>query len=105
MNVIAKQGAMSKVRLVDPSKLQNMDENDIVIVNRVQLNTKIVEFEIRNVSSTEFVALKTAARNMKEKERKSRLPIIGAEMRVGDVIKVFPEYKSLPKNSFAIVHL
>ena len=49
MNVIAKQGAISKMRLVDPSKLQSMDENEIVIVNRVQLNSKIVEYEIRNV--------------------------------------------------------
>lgn len=105
MNVIAKQGAMSKVRLVDPSKLQSMDENEVIIVNRVQLNTKIVELEIRNASSTEFLVLKTAARNMKAKERRLKLPIIGAEMRVGDVIKVFPEYKTLPKNSFAVIHL
>lgn len=105
MNVIAKQGAISKVRLVDPSKLQSMDENEIVIVNRVQLNSKIVEYEIRNVSSTECVVLKAAVRNMKQKERKLKLPIIGAEMRVGDVIRVFPEYKTLPKNTFAVVHL
>lgn len=102
MNVTVKQGAVSGVHLVDPVSLQNMDENAIVIVNRVQLNTKLVEFEIRNISSMDVIALKEAAYRMKLTERKYRRHVLGAEMRVGDVIKIFPEYKTRSKNTFAI---
>lgn len=102
MNVIVKQEAVSSVKLVDPTSLQNMDEDQIIIINRVQLNTKIVEFEIRNISTVETLTLKAAAYRMKERDRKHRRHVLGAEMRVGDVIKIFPEYKSLPQNTFAV---
>ncbi len=102
MNVTVKRGAVSSVQLVDPPSLQNMDENEIVIINRVQLNTKLVEFEIRNISSLDVITLKEAAHRMKVTERRYRRHILGAEMRVGDIIKIFPEYKTLPKNTFAI---
>lgn len=102
MNAIGKQGAVSRVQLVDPLRLQKMDENETIIVNRVQLNIKLVEFEIQNISSLEVLTLKKAAHRMNIVERKNRRHVLGAEMRVGDVIKIFPEYKMLPKNTFAV---
>ena len=102
MNVSVKQGAVSSVQLVDPPNLQNMDENEIVIVNRVQLNSKLVELEIRDISSFHVIALIEATHRMRDTERKYKRHVLGAEMRVGDIIKIFPEYKTLPKNTFAL---
>lgn len=102
MRIKVDQGALPKVKIVEPSSLREMDRNAVIIVNRVRLNTKLVEFEIRNNKSSEAVVLKAVVRKMKDKETHLRRPAIGAEMSVGDIINVFPEYESLPKNTFAL---
>ena len=57
------------VKFIDPKTLDNMKDNEIVIVNRVQISSKIVECEIKNVSSENVTLLKHAFKDMKIKER------------------------------------
>lgn len=92
------------VKSIDPKSLANMDDNQIVIVNRVQISSKIVEYEIKNVNSDNVVLLKHAFKDMKIKEKESKNIVIGAKMQVKDIRIVFPEYKSLPIGSFVLAY-
>ena len=98
------KGPFIEVRMINPSDIQTMDENQVVIVNRIRLNSKLVECEIRNMDSSSVVIITKAIKSMKEQESKSRRTVMGAKMRVGDVKKVFPEFTALPKNSFALAN-
>ena len=91
------------VKVIDPKSLANMDDNKIVIVNRVQISSKIVEYEIKNENNDNLMLLKHAFQDMKMREKGSKNIVIGAKMHVRDVRLVFPEYKSFPKNSFVFV--
>ena len=90
------------VKLIDPKSLANMEDNEIVIVNRVQISSKIVECEIKNVNSENVILLKHAFKDMKMKEKESKNIVIGAKMQVKDIRVAFPEYKSLPIGSFVL---
>lgn len=96
------QGVNFEVKLIDPSELPRMDKDDIIVVNRIRLNSKLVEYEIQNIKPSEAVIIRQAISLIKQREIRSKNAVMGVEMRVGDVLKIFPEYKSLPKNSFAV---
>lgn len=88
------------MKVIDPKYLTKMKDDEIIIVNRVQISSKIVEYEIKNVNSSNSLLLKHAFKNMKDKEKKSNNIVFGAKMQVKDVRVIFPEYESFPKNSF-----
>ena len=102
MYTVTSQGIADKVMLIKPEKLTRMDENDIVVVNRVRLNSKLVECSIKNINTDETSLIRKALQNMILQERQIRRTIMGAEMRVGDIIKIFPDYENFPQNSFAV---
>lgn len=100
---IIKQG-VGRVNLIDPSTLPSLEKDCVIIVNRIRLNSKLVEWEIQQYDNTgEIIKVKSAIRQMKEKEKRTRCILMGAEMLVEDVMKIFPNYEKLPKNSFAEV--
>lgn len=96
------QGVSFEVKLIDPSELPRMDKDDIIVVNRIRLNSKLVEYEIQNIKPSEAIIIRQAISLIKQREISAKNAVMGVEMRVGDVLKIFPEYKSLPKNSFAV---
>lgn len=104
MNSTVCQEISITVKFIDPLELQGMSEDDVVIVNRVRLNSKLVECEIKRVELSERNMIMRILREMKIREIKQRRTVMGPIMRVGDVKKLFPEYKTLPKNSFAILN-
>lgn len=88
--------------LIKPAELQNMEMDELVYVNRVFLNKKIVEFEIQCITSAEVAALRKTIRVIKEQDVMHKKIARRAAMRVADVMRLFPEYKSLPVNAFAV---
>ena len=102
MNRIIYGRATSVVRLIEPSELKGMREDSLVIVNRIRVNSKLVQFEITNSGKQEIGIILNAIKEMKIRESKGRKMVMGPTMKVGDIKKLFPEYESLPKNSFAL---
>ena len=43
MTKMISKGSLVEVRMINPTDIQKMNENDFVIVNRIRLNSKIVE--------------------------------------------------------------
>lgn len=99
MNKKNDHGENTIVKLIDPITLADRDAEEVVIVNRIRLNNKLVEFEIKDNHSSNIVIVKNAIKAMKKKEFGTKRIALGAEMKIADVLKVFPEYKTLPKNS------
>ncbi len=102
MNRVIYGKATSVVRLIEPSELKVMQEDSIIIVNRIRVNSKLVEFEITNSGKQEILIITKAIKEMKRRETKGHRTVMGPAMRVGDVKKLFPEYEKLPRNSFAL---
>lgn len=99
MRKIKISGVNTTVKTIDPITLSDRDDDEIVIVNRIRLNNKLVEFEVKAISSSSANIIRNAIKTMKKREISTRQIALGAEMTVADVKKVFPEYKSLPQNS------
>ena len=100
---ITNQG-VGNLNLIDPNMLPSLEKNSVIIVNRIRLNSKLVEWEIQQYGNTgDVIKVKRAIRKMKEKEKRTRCILMGAEMIVEDVMEIFPDYRRLPKNSFAEV--
>lgn len=90
------------VKMIEPSDLSKMKKEEKVIVNRVRLVSRLVEFEIKNSEDPETMAIiRKAMKEMKVKEEKNHRVLMGPEMTVGEVLKVFDDLSSLPKNTFA----
>ena len=96
------QEVMREVKMIAPSEIFKMDKDDIVIVNRVRLNSRLVEFEMRNNGDTaKIIIIRNAIQDMKTKERHRRA-LMGPEMTVEQVLQVFDDVEDLPGNSFAL---
>lgn len=87
--------------IVDHSEICNMDENKFLIVNRVRINSYLVELEICASENNEIIAImRSAIRDMKRWEQANKVIALGAEMTVRDVVKVFGTMNKQPFNSF-----
>lgn len=93
----------SLLRFINPSDLRKMKDDSLVIVNRIRIYSKLVEFELKEARGQESVTIINALNEMNARESKHRSIAMGPTMRVGDIKKLFPEYERLPKNSFAVI--
>lgn len=99
----------SKAMIIDGRKterpdIRRMDENDIIVVNRIRLNTKLVEYEIKKMDVSTVRIISDAIRLSEKDSIKNNRYNAGVKMKVGDVKKVFPDYDNLPLNSFAFAN-
>lgn len=90
------------VKSIKPEELQNMDKNALVVVNRIRLNSKLVEYEIKNLNSTETIEIREVLNVVARNEQDTKCSSIRVKLPVSSILKVFPEYKTLPLNSFAL---
>lgn len=102
------RGGTKVIIKVLPSDVSKLRDEEVIIVNRVRLNARLVSLEMQNVDNNNqenILLIRQAIGGMmvQEKERKRALP--GAKMTVRDVKKIFPDMDSMPKNSFAKVVL
>ena len=103
-NVMYKQRreAWMAVKFIEPALVTQLRKEDMVVVNRVRLNAKNVEFAKKRRTGESVIVLQRALRSMNTYGKKRYKIAFGAKMRVGDVIKIFDDISSLPKNTFAV---
>ena len=91
---------MEEYKIIKPEQIKFMNDQDSIIVNRTLLNYKLVECELRNSDCSYIEILTKAIKNMNEKEKECKRTLIGAELAVEELKKLFSDYKELPANSF-----
>lgn len=88
-----------------PSEINSLEENEIIIVNRARVNSRIIKIEHNFNRSDSLIEsykiLNVALNEMLLQEKKHRKTLFGAPMKVKDVKKVFPDILSMPINSFS----
>ena len=80
-------------------RLAKSDENAPIVVNRALINAKLIGYTSSGVCDQHTSVLMSAVITMKEKERRMKRTLHGAEMKVKDVISIF-DIDSSPTNSF-----
>lgn len=92
---------INRKRFINPVLLVTMKQDELILVNTVRLSSKLGEYEIKKSSSPDVDMIRVALRDAHGRKLKTRRPLMGAKMRIADVLRIFPEYKRLPKYSFA----
>ena len=101
-----KRQVLLTVRHIPPAQIRKLNANDKVCVNRVRINSKNVEIIVSGYAQSEKgIVVGKAIRSMQLRDRKAKRAGFGAEMTVGEVLTVFDDLDSLPKNSFASIEL
>jgi hypothetical protein len=89
------------IKYIPPKDILNFEENEIIIVDRVRINSKLVRLEFQGSEQKECIAiLRKAINDMIIQEKIAKKTFVGAKMAVRDVKKVFSEVHTMPSNSF-----
>ena len=84
-----------------PAEISTLSDDDIIVVNRVRLNSRLVRLEIEGNDNLEsIIIIHRAIENMMIQQKTSKKILLGAKMAVGDIKKVFPDFARMPSNSF-----
>lgn len=97
-------GGDNLVVKVSPSEVKRLQDDEIIIVSRAQLNAKLafMSMEINSEEQEKNIRIiRTAINEMIEQEKKQNNIAIGAKMTVADVKQIFPKIERMPGNSFA----
>lgn len=93
------------VRYIEPSRVKDFNGDRVIIVNRVRLNSRNIEIIISGqIDSEQMRIIEKAISSMHSKDRKEKRVGFGAEMTVRDVLSVFDNIDSMPRNSFALIN-
>lgn len=89
---------------IDPATILSLDSQNIIVVNRVALNSRRVQVELcvptmADVKTIEAIDRATIA--MRAHDKVSRVPCFGVAMTVADACLIFDNLEQLPKNTFA----
>lgn len=88
-------------KLILPQDIQEMSRDQEVIVNRIQINTRLIEIEAGVSPDLEkLTSLRKAVGDIKRVDRERRGAASGAKMKVDDILKVFGDIINMPNNSF-----
>lgn len=99
-------GGQHVVVKVLPSEVENLQDDDIIIVNRAQVNAQLafMSMDTNNKHAKENIQiLKCAINNMLEQEKNQRSMAVGAKMTVSQVKQTFSKIEKMPQNSFVQV--
>lgn len=98
---VAKVKSPVKYVRVLPSELSSLNDDEMVVVNRVRLNSKLLRLEMNAKKNSEHITkLYEAINRMIKKERTIDLMVPGGEMAVGDIKIIFNDLSNMPRNSF-----
>lgn len=87
---------------ITPMEVNRLSDDEIVLVNRVRLNSRLVNLGFQGNQNLEILGIiRAAIDNIMLHEEKTKSVTYGAKMAVGDVKKVFPNIDTMPTNSFA----
>ena len=83
-------------------EVSNMQDDQLVGVNRIAINSRITELQIQGSKDKEAIKiLQKATRKIKEKEKRTRPVILwGCDMSVKDVKIAFENLDKMPVFSF-----
>lgn len=100
--LLNKKTKYKKIR-VTPTQLIKKRQAKEVLINRIYLNSKLVEFQIKGIEDPKKVKMITRAiTNMLRIEQEKKCILTEAKMKFKDFMIVFPEYKKLPAYSYKI---
>lgn len=99
-----KVGGNHLIVRVSPSEVKQLQDEEIVIVSRAQLNAQLVfaSMDADKVEAKKKIRIiNCAIGDMLEQEKKQKTMIMGGRMTVGDVKRIFKKIDNMPSNSFA----
>lgn len=81
---------MNVRRFLEKSDLLAMKSDEIIIVNRILLNSKIIKLHLQEKeASEEYTLISEALKNVNKRDKKTREIAWGCEMKVSDVLLLF----------------
>lgn len=89
------------ITVISSSSIRNMDPNETIFVNRVRINSKMMEYQMigKPDENIEKILL-NAKKEMRKQEIDYKKPSIGAKMTIRDILKIFTEPEKMENNSF-----
>ena len=91
------------MKILKPDEVNKMQDGEEVYVNRIAINSRIVELNLQeNANDEAKKILNHAARNIKMREKSKRTVVWGAKMKIGDIRRAFGTIAQMRATSFAI---
>lgn len=90
--------------VIPSTDIKKMSPESIVLVNRVRINSKVMEYQNSGVTDCEVEKiLIDAMRCIGKQESQQRKTSIGVKMKIKDVLKLFAEPEKMNNNSFFLL--
>lgn len=91
------------MKILKPDEVNKMQDGEEVYVNRIAINSRIVELNLQESTNDEAKnILNEAIRSIKQREKGKRVVVWGAKMSVRDIRSTFVNIENMPTTSFAI---
>lgn len=88
--------------IVAPSEVVKMNDSEILNVNRIIVNARLVELRLTH-SNSEGKEILLRALKSEEKGVNVSKKFTDVKMKVGDIKQVWPNIEKLPKNTFKVL--
>ena len=88
--------------IVAPSEVVKMNDSEILNVNRIIVNARLVELRLTH-SNYEGKEILLRALKSEEKDVNVSKKFTDVKMKVGDIKQVWPNIEKLPKNTFKVL--
>lgn len=96
--------SLRKIGFQEISRLEN--KNQLIMVNRIKINAMLTEIALSEskVTQEQLKILEKASKQIRMQEKNRRCAIMGAKIKVTDVLKLFQdEEEDFQCNTFALV--
>lgn len=91
------------MKILRPDEVNKMQDSEEVYVNRIAINSRLVELNLQESTNGEVKKiLNEAIRSIKLREKGKRTVVWGAKMTVGDIRRAFGTIEQMRATSFAI---
>lgn len=88
--------------IVAPSEVVKMNDSEILNVNRIIVNARLVELRLTH-SNSEGKKILLRALKSEEKDVNVSKKFTDVKMKVGDIKQVWSNIEKLPKNTFKVL--
>lgn len=87
-------------------EISQLDKNQLIMVNRIKINSMLTEVALSQITITkeQLRILEKASKQINTQEKKRRCAIMGAQIKVNDVLILFKgEKREFQYNTFALI--
>ena len=88
--------------IVAPSEVVKMNDSEVLNVNRIIVNARLVELRLTH-SNSEGKEILLKSLKSEEKDVNGSKKFTDVKMKVGDIKRVWPNIEKLPKNTFKVL--